>query len=213
MKKNELKDKVFSGKLMVAGVYRIVFVNGSNPLKYYYGSTENLWQRRLAHRSDLKCLKHHVPDMQTDYNVFGIASFHFEVIATYATVEEANKAEEVLLAANFGNSDCYNLSPVVKPLEALGQNHHLWNKSKTQGWKDKNVSTTDAKREARIAYKIANGIPLSVNDKLTPAQREERKQYYSKYHIRRNAKDHAERALRALGLTPVNTKKIYTSIL
>lgn len=205
MKKNKLKDKVFSDKLRVPGVYRIVFVNGTNPLKYYYGSTYNLCRRRLEHRSDLKCGTHHVPDMQTDYNIFGIESFHFEVIATYATVEEANKAEEVLLASKFGNNGCYNISKLAKFIPGLGPANPVWNKPWTQGSKDKRTATADAERLARIAYKNANNIPLSINDKYTPEQREAHKQSTLKSKIKTNAKekDHAARALRALGLTQV----------
>jgi len=206
MKKNKLKDKLFSDKLRVPGVYRIVFVNGTNPLKYYYGSTGNLWSRRVNHRSMLKCGKHFIDDLQTDYNTFGIESLHFEVISTYATVEEANKAEEVLLAANVGNSDCYNISKLANALIAFnaasGPDKPRWNKPWTQGSKDKKTATCDAKRAARIAYKIANNIPLNVEDKFTPAQREAEKQRCKKKNAKSYAKLHAEKALRALGLTP-----------
>lgn len=207
MKKNELKDKVFSDKLRVAGTYRIVFCDRrvppeSPPIKYYYGSTENLWRRRLQHRSSLKCGTHYIDDMQTDYEIFGIESFHFEVISTYATVEEANKAEEVLLAANVGNSDCYNISELAMFIPGLGVDHHCWNKPWTQTSKDKRTASADAKRAVRIAYKVANGIPLNRKDKMTPEQRAATKQSNLKSKNKSNAKDHAERALRASALTP-----------
>ena len=202
MKKNELKDKVFSDKFRVPGVYRIVFINGTNPVKYYYGSTGNLWKRRIGHRSKLKCGTHDVDDMRTDCNTFGIESFHFEVISIFATVEQAKAAEEVLLYANGGNSNCYNISKLADPALALGPDNPSWNKAWTQDWKDKRTTNADIEREARITYKIANGIPLSRNDKFTPAQREAQKQRSLISDAKIIEKRHAAKVLRASALTP-----------
>jgi len=141
--------------------------------------------------------------MQADYDIFGIESFHFEVISTYATVEEANKAEEVLLAANVGNSDCYNISPLASPCHGLGPNNPSWNKPMSQDCKDKKTATADAKRAVRIAYKIANNIPLNRNDKMTPKQRAANKQISLKSSAKQHEKRHTERVLRASALTPV----------
>lgn len=61
----------------IIGVYKIVN-NVTN--KVYVGQTINYKGRIVRHKSDLKCNRHSNPELQQDYNKYGLHSFKFELL-------------------------------------------------------------------------------------------------------------------------------------
>lgn len=61
--------------------------------RIYIGSTAHLENRISCHLSRLRCGKHHIEDMQSDYDKYG-ENYSIEILDEIATIEEKHKEYE-----------------------------------------------------------------------------------------------------------------------
>lgn len=64
----------------LAGIYKITNKQNS---KIYIGESENIPRRWIEHITDLICGEHYNSKLQTDFNIYGIKNFKFDVLETY----------------------------------------------------------------------------------------------------------------------------------
>lgn len=96
--KEELNDK--------AGVYKITCLSNG---RFYIGSSKNLYQRYIEHRSKLRKNKHHNKELQSDYNTYNINNFKFEVIE-YCYEDIRKDREQMYLTLYKDDDRMYNKS-------------------------------------------------------------------------------------------------------
>ena len=94
---------------MMYAVYKITCRANS---KNYYGSTNNMYHRRIQHLSKLKDNIHPNIHLQRAYNKYGSAAFYFTVMYEFKTKEESIKKEQEFLDAYIVES--FNLSATAK---------------------------------------------------------------------------------------------------
>ena len=99
------------------GIYYIV---NTKTLKTYIGSTANIYDRFMVHKTKLSSdvYEHGNPELKADWKFYGSNAFEFIVIKECDSVEEAN-AGELELIRNYPNKDfLYNLDHTGKTSEA-----------------------------------------------------------------------------------------------
>ncbi len=92
---------------MKAGLYRIDLGNNC----FYVGSSKNLHRREIAHKTELKCQRHHNPRIQKNFNKYGM--FDFKVLM-YCSPNDILFYEQRLLDQVFNDENCANICPQVE---------------------------------------------------------------------------------------------------
>ena len=98
------------------GVYAIV---NTASQKVYVGSSKNVNKRFLCHASFLRNGKHHCTHLQNSFNLNGLKTFQFRVLAECSTREEAQELEQAML--DIWHGDFYNASKRADHLHRLGR--------------------------------------------------------------------------------------------
>ncbi len=97
------------------GVYKIAC---SATRKIYIGSSADLYHRACRHVGELRSGSHSVPQMQSDFAVFGEATFSFTLIEESASVGDALKTEMALLEL-LKDSGCLYNRAIPRPVAIL----------------------------------------------------------------------------------------------
>lgn len=89
------------------GTYQIINIQNG---KYYYGSTKNLKNRWITHRSKLKQNSHINIYLQRAWNKYGEDNFIFLHDIYFPTIEEAREKEEIVIQEPNNFPLLYNIS-------------------------------------------------------------------------------------------------------
>lgn len=96
--------------ITMIGIYKIEnTLNG----KLYIGSSSNIKERLINHKSMLRCNKHHSIYLQNAYNKYGVSNFVFEVIEECKLEDLIIKEQNYINKYNFKN--LYNILPKSSP--------------------------------------------------------------------------------------------------
>lgn len=96
---------------MVSGVYSITCrANGW----VYIGSSGRVRSRWKTHKSWLRCGRHNIPKLQSDWDEFGENAFEFELLAEISDSEQRYQGEQVFLDVTMATGSCYNRSPSAR---------------------------------------------------------------------------------------------------
>ena len=95
---------------MATGVYKITCVDNNN---YYIGVSKNIHRRWEQHKYALKKNKHHSPKLQMDWDIYGEASFSFEIIKE-CEYSEAKSLEEKIIE---DENPIYNMSDLKEVIK------------------------------------------------------------------------------------------------
>ena len=105
-----IKSKKYNGELPPkgsSGTYRLYLVGTG---RSYFGSSTDLCLRMRDHLSRLRRGRHDVPELQNDYNAFGLSALRFEVLEFLPAIQLKNR-ENVLIRANW--ADAYNKNSAI----------------------------------------------------------------------------------------------------
>ena len=94
------------------GVYLIL---NNKTMKFYIGSTKNLYTRIAIHKSSIKKQTHFNNELQQDILLYGYESFQFLVVKEFDNVKEARACEAELLHNFVYKQFIYNLLNTGKP--------------------------------------------------------------------------------------------------
>ena len=96
------------------GVYKITCSNNG---RIYFGSSTTIPNRMYSHRTLLRSGRHHVSELQADFNTYGEKSFIFEVVKLCSKSEMVD-LEKTYIRKNIGK--VYNHNAIRQTrLEAL----------------------------------------------------------------------------------------------
>jgi len=104
------------------GVYMVLCLVNN---KRYYGESKNVSSRLSQHKSRLRRNIHEVPELQRDFNLYGVEKFEFSCLYISANLSvDERKAYETELIGRFF-SLCYNKSDRI---DNKGENNPFWGK-------------------------------------------------------------------------------------
>lgn len=92
--------------MQLSGIYTIICVASSSR---YYGQTQDLEKRWIAHRSQLKRGVHGNVHLQRAWDKYGSNAFRFDVVA-YCDIDSLAAVEQQLLCEYVGDANCYNIA-------------------------------------------------------------------------------------------------------
>jgi hypothetical protein len=69
--------------------------------KFYIGSTVNPYHSYRKHVNRLSKLSHRNKELQMVYNLYGLTNFKYEILSQFDTLEDARKAESILINETF----------------------------------------------------------------------------------------------------------------
>lgn len=78
----------------------------------YIGSTVHIYRRWRDHRSKLKNGMHENPNLQKEYDTFGVDNFTYEILEL-ASQDTLHSLEQKYLDDTFGRNACYNIFPTA----------------------------------------------------------------------------------------------------
>lgn len=85
-------------------IYKIICVATDS---FYVGSSNSFKRRRWEHTAALKKGTHHCAALQAAWNLYGQDAFEFEIVEE-VEAERVLLVEDIYLALNAGNANCYN---------------------------------------------------------------------------------------------------------
>ena len=104
---------------MKTGVYRITCSENG---RIYIGSSKDIMRRWRNHKSDLRHGQHHSPDLQRDFNQYGLTAFKFEILKECSYSEaKAIEIEFIEKEQPFYNAKC-NGQGIVQRSEKAQEN-------------------------------------------------------------------------------------------
>ena len=91
----------------------------------YFGSTGSPELRAAAHIRALTRNTHSNWMLNTDFQLFGFECFEFRVVASFPSLAEARKREQLYINMFWGRSNCYNVSPFAVESDRIGDGSEM----------------------------------------------------------------------------------------
>ena len=141
------------------GVYSILCLANN---KRYYGESKNVSQRISQHKSKLKRNIHEIPELQRDFNIYGLDSFEFSCvyISKDFTLEQ-RRALEIELIGRFFDL-CYN--KFTKP-NHLKENNPFF--GKTHSGETRRQISKSLKENHKNS--TIEGFPILLDNQIYPS--------------------------------------------
>ena len=148
--------------LKKCGVYKITNkING----KFYIGSSINITDRELRHKSDLSCGTHHSEHLQRAYDKYGKENFKFEILEL-CNEEDVVKREQYYLdkLKPYDYNVGYNISKKASfPYVGRGERHWNYGKYGEQNAKSVKVVQLDMDNKYIRTFDSANMAARELN--------------------------------------------------
>ena len=93
------------------GVY---IIWNKKTFRFYLGSATNLYVRFKSHKSRLKNNYHTNPELQADYNLYGLDALEFIILEEFSCLEDARACEKNLIEEFAYKNLLYNLDHTGK---------------------------------------------------------------------------------------------------